>query len=194
MTTINVKDASGATVALEAPLSPGRKAATAANPVVIATEDLAAITALGTKLDTLAGYLDGVEGALASIAGYTDGLEAGIVGLDTKLTAISGYTDGLEALLASIAGYTDGLESLASTLNSYVAPSTSAVGLTPHDTNALPVVPKRLYVGTGGDITLRPNGAGTDVVYKNVADGVYLNVSPSHIRITGTTASDIVGE
>lgn len=47
MATIDVKDAAGATVALEKPLVPGRAAATASRPVVLSTEDLAALAALG---------------------------------------------------------------------------------------------------------------------------------------------------
>lgn len=44
MATIDVKDASGATIALEKPLTPGRKAATLSRPVVLSNEDLAALS------------------------------------------------------------------------------------------------------------------------------------------------------
>lgn len=67
MATINVLDADGAEVAIEKPLSPGRAAAASSRPVVLSTEDLAALTQLHTDLaTTLAGYLDGVEGLLAA--------------------------------------------------------------------------------------------------------------------------------
>jgi len=72
--------------------------------------------------------------------------------------------------------------------------SRAPFAITPHATNAIDPIPKRIYVGTGGDITLRGVGGTADVVYKNVGDGVYLNVRPQYIRVTGTTASDIVGE
>jgi hypothetical protein len=45
MTTMNVLDSLGATVAIEKPLTPGRAAAAASRPVVLSTEDLAALTA-----------------------------------------------------------------------------------------------------------------------------------------------------
>lgn len=47
MATIDVKDAAGATVALEKPLVPGRAAAASSRPVTLSTEDLAALAALG---------------------------------------------------------------------------------------------------------------------------------------------------
>jgi hypothetical protein len=78
--------------------------------------------------------------------------------------------------------------------DSLLAPARVPFSVTPHDSSALPIVPKRLYVGTGGHVTLRGVGASSDVVYRNVASGVYLNVRASHIRATGTTAADIVGE
>lgn len=62
MATIDVKDAAGATVALEKPLAPARAAAAASRPVVLSNEDFAvldgletAIASTNTKLDTLAG-------------------------------------------------------------------------------------------------------------------------------------------
>lgn len=52
MATIDVKDATGTTVAIEKPLAPGRASAAASRPVVLSTEDAA--------------YLDGLESAIAS--------------------------------------------------------------------------------------------------------------------------------
>lgn len=60
MTTMNVKDAAGSTVAIEKPLAPGRAAASASRPVAFSSEDFAAIDGIeaaiastNTKLDTL---------------------------------------------------------------------------------------------------------------------------------------------
>jgi len=79
-------------------------------------------------------------------------------------------------------------------LESLSAPSRTPFSITPSDNTELLVIPKRIYVGTGGNVTLRGVESETDVVYKNVDDGVYLNVRPSFIRATGTTAADIIGE
>lgn len=46
MATINVKDASGAVIAIEKPLVPGRTVAADSRPVALSTEDKAAIDAL----------------------------------------------------------------------------------------------------------------------------------------------------
>lgn len=50
MATIDIKNAAGITVAVEKPLAPGRVAAAASRPVVLSTEDNAAVDALATKL------------------------------------------------------------------------------------------------------------------------------------------------
>jgi len=78
--------------------------------------------------------------------------------------------------------------------DSAVMPSRAPFPIVPSDATEIAVLPKRIFVGTGGNITLRGADGAADVVYKNVANGVYLNVRPRFIRATGTTASDIVGE
>ena len=55
-------------------------------------------------------------------------------------------------------------------------------------------VTKAIYVGSSGDVTLRPLRGAADVTYRNVPDGAYLTVRASHVRATGTTAGDLVGE
>ena len=71
-------------------------------------------------------------------------------------------------------------------------PSYNAVPLVKAD--GAPIKPPRaIYVGTGGDITLRTTGSGTtNVVFKNVPSGYVLPVRPSMI-MGATTAADIVG-
>ncbi len=81
MATITVKDSTGATVAVEKPLGPGRAAAAASKPVVLSTEDLAALqavsTALATMLTALQGTLD-VDGS-----GHTQPVSASALPLPT---------------------------------------------------------------------------------------------------------------
>ena len=52
--------------------------------------------------------------------------------------------------------------------------------------------PQAIYVGTGGDISLRLIGDSTVVVYKNVPSGSWLPVLADKVMSTDTTASDIV--
>lgn len=73
-------------------------------------------------------------------------------------------------------------------------PSRSPYAIVPHDDNPLPVVPKGIYVGTGGDVTLRGVEASQDVVYRNLPTASYIAVSASHVRATGTTASNLIAE
>lgn len=74
------------------------------------------------------------------------------------------------------------------------APSHAPFTVVPHDTNPLPTVPKGIYVGTGGQVTLRGIEGSEDVVYKNLADGSYINVRAGWVRAAGTTATDLIGE
>lgn len=73
------------------------------------------------------------------------------------------------------------------------APSRAPFSVTPHDGNELAVIPKALYVGTGGVVILRGVDGSSDVTFKNVANGQVLDVRAQYVRATGTTATDIVG-
>ena len=74
-----------------------------------------------------------------------------------------------------------------------LSPSRAPFAITPHDANALPSVPKAIYVGTGGNVTLRGVEGSADVVLKNVANGQVIDVQAKYVRATGTTAADLVG-
>lgn len=74
------------------------------------------------------------------------------------------------------------------------SPATEAFAITPSDAAELPAATKAIYVGSSGDVTLRPLRATGDVTYRNVPTGSYLTVRASHVRATGTTAGDLIGE
>jgi type 1 fimbria pilin len=76
--------------------------------------------------------------------------------------------------------------------DSVVAPARQAVAVTPHDSDALPDIPKALFVGTGGNITMRGVGGATDQVWKNVQGGAILPFRAQYVRAAGTTAGDIL--
>ena len=73
-----------------------------------------------------------------------------------------------------------------------VASSINPYPVTPHDTNPLPVVPKAIYVGSAGNVVLRGIGGSQDVTFKNCPAGFHIIVRASHVRATGTTASDLI--
>lgn len=78
------------------------------------------------------------------------------------------------------------------TAQSVLTPSENAFAVAPHDSTALPAIPKYLYVGNGGDVVIRAKDSASDAVFRNVPTGGYLYVRASHVRATGTTASAIV--
>ncbi len=80
----------------------------------------------------------------------------------------------------------------ANTLDGLGAPARAPYPLTPSDTDALPVLPKALYVGTGGHLVLRGVDGTADVTLRNVAAGQIVDIRASHVRATGTTAADLV--
>lgn len=78
-------------------------------------------------------------------------------------------------------------------IDSLTQPAREAFAITPHATNEIDPLPKAIYIGTGGNITLRAAGSSTDVVLKSVASGQILDIRARYIRASGTTAADIVG-
>lgn len=83
-------------------------------------------------------------------------------------------------------------DAFANSADAPFAPATDAVPVIPNDQAALPRIPKALYVGTGGNLTLRGTRGSADAVLKNVPDGQVLPIRASHVRATGTTAADIL--
>lgn len=123
MATIDVKDANGNTVSLQAPPDPGRAAASASRPVALSTEDKAALDALATQV-TVAAILAKILAAPATEAKQDAG-NTSLASIDTKMTTLAGHVDGLEALASALNGYVDGLEALVTSGN---ATATSIAG------------------------------------------------------------------
>jgi hypothetical protein len=73
------------------------------------------------------------------------------------------------------------------------APAEETFAITPDDSADLPQITKALYIGEGGDITLRAARSDTDTVFRNLPTGAILDVRVSAVRAAGTTASDLVG-
>ena len=82
--------------------------------------------------------------------------------------------------------------SFAAVADAPYAPATNAAAVTPSDTVALPDIPKGLFVGTGGTITMRGLNGQADQIWTNVAAGSVLPFRAQYVRATGTTAADIL--
>lgn len=72
------------------------------------------------------------------------------------------------------------------------APATRAVAVTPHDSDPLTDSPKALYVGTGGNITMRGVNGTADTLWKNIPAGTVLPFRARYVRATGTSATDLL--
>lgn len=70
--------------------------------------------------------------------------------------------------------------------------ATSAVAITPHDTNDLTDITRGLFVGTGGNVSLILADDSVAVLFKNVPAGVVLPLRVKRVRATNTTATDLV--
>ena len=72
-------------------------------------------------------------------------------------------------------------------------PPDDAFAITPSDTQDLAVVPRAIYVGTGGDLAV-VTAAGTTVTFRNVQAGALIVQRVGRVLATGTTAADLVGQ
>lgn len=76
--------------------------------------------------------------------------------------------------------------------DSVSSPSRSVIAVIPADGQNLPVVPKALFIGTGGDISIRCVDDQAPVIFRNVISGTILPVRPVEILSTNTTVADVV--
>lgn len=77
--------------------------------------------------------------------------------------------------------------------DSVIAPAQFCFDVTPSDSGELQLVTKAIYVGEGGDVTLRPVDNTSEVTFRNVPSGAILDVRVAAVLATGTSASQIVG-
>lgn len=77
--------------------------------------------------------------------------------------------------------------------NSLNSPASACFAITPDDAVELALAPKALYIGTGGDLVVRPLEGDEDVVFANTISGSILDIRVRAVRASGTTAQGIVG-
>lgn len=71
-------------------------------------------------------------------------------------------------------------------------PARRLEAITPHDVNELAYVTRGLYVGTAGNVSV-VDVTGNTVTIPNVPAGAILPICIKQVRLTGTTASNMVG-
>lgn len=84
-------------------------------------------------------------------------------------------------------------DKFASFSDSPMAPSRHCFAIVPDDTVELTSIPKALYIGTGGSLTLVCVDGGEEVTFANLPNAFILDVRAARIMASGTTATDIVG-
>lgn len=77
--------------------------------------------------------------------------------------------------------------------NSASSPAVDGFAIVPHADQPLPQVTKAIFIGGAGDARVRLAGSSSDLTFRNVAAGSILDVRASHVRVSGTTATDLVG-
>ena len=77
--------------------------------------------------------------------------------------------------------------------DSLIAPAKSAFQISPDDSSELMSATKAIFVGSGGDLTVRLIDNDVDVTFRNINSGTVLAIRARAIRFTGTTADDLVG-
>ena len=76
---------------------------------------------------------------------------------------------------------------------SVTSPAETSFAIDPSDSQALAYATKAAFIGTGGDLTVRLARDSEDRTFRNLANAQVLDIRVTHVRATGTTASDIVG-
>lgn len=79
----------------------------------------------------------------------------------------------------------------ATVIDSFDGPARAGEAVTPSDTVDLTNVSRALWVGTGGDLTVVMQD-GTTVALLAVPNGSLIPVCVSRVKLTGTSATDIV--
>ena len=79
------------------------------------------------------------------------------------------------------------------TIDSPTAPAQDCFPIDPAISEDLPKVTKAIFVGNGGDVTLRLLRASADVTFRNLPTGYMLDVRAIAIRNAGTSAANLVG-
>jgi hypothetical protein len=73
------------------------------------------------------------------------------------------------------------------------SPAIHGFAITVSDTVVLEAVPRGIYIGASGDLTVLLMGDATAVTFVGVPQGVILPIRPVLIYDTGTTATSLLG-
>lgn len=72
------------------------------------------------------------------------------------------------------------------------SPATSSVSVTPSDSEELAYLTRALYVGVGGNLSVKLRDDSAAVVFVGVAEGTILPLQVKQVMATNTTATNII--
>ena len=78
-------------------------------------------------------------------------------------------------------------------LSGFESPAVRAFSITPSDTADLTLLPRALYIGVTGDVSVILIDDDVAVTFVGVLAGSLLPIRAQRVRSTGTTATNIVG-
>lgn len=64
--------------------------------------------------------------------------------------------------------------------------------IVPSDVTPVPILPRRIWVGSGGDLSVAMR-SGDIITLKNIPPGTPMDLIVTHVLSTNTTASNLVG-
>ncbi len=67
------------------------------------------------------------------------------------------------------------------------------IAITPHNTNELTYLPRQIYIGGAGDLCVIMADDSVEQTFKNLPEGMTLNIRPKIVKSTGTSATYILG-
>jgi len=97
-------------------------------------------------------------------------------------------------LTLAIAGWMRGSDSFSTNFTGMNFPGYNSAPVTLDDNNDLPVLPRAIYVTSGGDMVLelQNDTPGVGTTFGNVPSGTLLSLRVRRVHATGTTARGIV--
>jgi hypothetical protein len=136
--------------------------------------------ATAANQSTIIGHVDGLEGLITSSNTKLDTLETTLTAIETDAAAIELATEATQAAVEKNL-YGTGLPITA------LDGGGGGAG-----DQALGATYQALYVGVGGDVVVTLATSASDFTFKNLASGQLLPVQFTHVKQTGTTATNMI--
>lgn len=84
------------------------------------------------------------------------------------------------------------LDTFGDVADSITAPANAAVPIVPDDNVPFSAIARAIYVGSGGDVTMKGKRDGAPRLWRNVPSGALLPFRAALVCATGTTAADLL--